>query len=212
MIKITIITRIGCLLAFGYSQSQVDFSKFKGQEGKFSFTREYSYSNLYNYKINAFKEDSIVVKSFGKNIPEEILVKTYGNDLALNTKDSLQSYIILYSKLSIEVQNNMHAFIKYKLFKDGNPSDFKVIDVFNDGLTWRENTTTNKEINILKNIMLMASVNMIFKFYNNRDNPKYPEINRLKPQVKDGAGVLNIEKLAQVLNENKSQLQKYLDE
>jgi hypothetical protein len=58
----------------------------------------------------------------------------------------------------------------------------------------------------------MASVNMIFKFYNNRDNPKYPEINKLKPQVKDGAGVLNIEKLAQVLNENKSQLQKYLDE
>lgn len=209
--KITTIIRIGCLLAFGYSQSQMDFSKFKGQEGKSSFTRQYSYSNLYNYKINAFREDSIVVKSFGENIPEEILVKTYGNDLALNTKDSLQAYIILYSKLSIEVQNNIHAFIKYKLYKNGNPSDFKVIDVFNDGLIWRENTTTNKEINVLKNIMLMASVNMIFEFYNDMDNPKYPEINKLKPQVKDGAWVLNIEKLAQVLNENKSQLQKYSD-
>jgi len=190
----------------------MDFSRFKGEEGKFSFTRKYGYSHLYNYKINAFKEDSIVVRSFGENIPEEILVKTYGNDLALNTKDSLQAYIILYSKLSIEMHNNIHAFIKYKLYKNGNPSDFKVIDVFNDGLTWKENVNTNKETNLLKDILLMASVNMIFEFYNDRDDPKYPELNKLKPQAKDGDGVLNIEKLSKILNENKSQLQKYLDE
>ncbi|MFL0083068.1 hypothetical protein V2665_08795, partial [Tenacibaculum maritimum] len=51
----------------------------------------------------------------------------------------------------------------------------------------------------------------INEFSNGDNNPNYPEINKLKPFVKDANGVLNIEKLAKVLEENKTLLAKYLD-
>ena len=44
------------------------------------------------------------------------------------------------------------------------------------------------------------------------DDPKYPEINKLKPLVRDADGVLNLYKLADLIEQNKASLAKYLDE
>lgn len=65
--------------------------------------------------------------------------------------------------------------------------------------------------NIFKEVSKLSSESF-WQFYNSIDAPKFPEINKLKPLVKDANGVLNIEKLATVLEENKATLAKYLDE
>ena len=60
---------------------------------------------------------------------------------------------------------------------------------------------------ILKN----ADSKMFWQFYSKEDDIKYPNINKLKLLTKDENGVLNIKKLAKVLEENKSVLAKYLN-
>ncbi|WP_369049334.1 hypothetical protein [Tenacibaculum sp. UWU-22] len=52
----------------------------------------------------------------------------------------------------------------------------------------------------------------INQFSNGENDSNYPEVNKLKPLVKDANGVLNVEKLAQVIKENRTTLAKYLDD
>lgn len=53
---------------------------------------------------------------------------------------------------------------------------------------------------------------MLFQFYNYRDDPQYADINRLKTEVKDDKGVINIKKLAEVIINNKAALSPYKQE
>ncbi|WP_159289956.1 hypothetical protein [Tenacibaculum maritimum] len=66
--------------------------------------------------------------------------------------------------------------------------------------------------NTLLKVLIKMNFEVFINFYSNeKNNRNYPEINKLKPFVKDANGVLNIEKLAKVLEENKTLLAKYLD-
>ena len=51
-----------------------------------------------------------------------------------------------------------------------------------------------------------------WQFYNDEDNPKYPVINQLKSQVNDRTHIMNINKLASIVRDNKSKLQEYFIE
>lgn len=59
-----------------------------------------------------------------------------------------------------------------------------------------------KEVSKLEN-------DIFWQFYNSYNDIRYPEINKLKPLIKDAKGVLDIEKFAEVLKANKETLAKY---
>ena len=63
----------------------------------------------------------------------------------------------------------------------------------------------------IQNILILKN-DYFWEFYNNENNPVYPEINKIKPLVKDANGVLNIFKLAKAIEENRSLLSNYLEE
>ena len=65
---------------------------------------------------------------------------------------------------------------------------------------------------IIEYVVRNIGIEAFWQFYNNEDDSRYPEINNLKPLVKDANRVLNIEKLAKVLKENKGALSKYLND
>ena len=75
-----------------------------------------------------------------------------------------------------------------------------------------EKNSSNKEINLLEDILKNSTASILFEFYSKNKNSKYPEINNLKSLTKNEQGILDIEKLAKVLKENKSSFSKYLDE
>lgn len=194
------------------SFSQVDYNEFKGEKSKISFTKAFTFANLYDYKVNAFHLDSLVVGQFDSNYSESILTKKYSEELSVNTDDVVAFTIVLYSKLSIDIQDIRHDFIKYKTNNEGEISEMKILVIVKNDNTWEENAVETKEINVLKEVLLNSDVDLLFEFYGSGDSSDYPEINALKPLTKDANGALIIEKLHQVLKDNQSSLSKYLDE
>ncbi len=206
-------TVVIALLFISYSLfSQLDYEKFKGKQGKITFNKEYTYANLYDYKTNASKEDSIITSFLSTTIPEGLLTNNYSTELSNNKKDSVVFEIILYSKLVVDINMERICLIKYKTQLENRKSKDKLLKAAKTGDSWTLLSTSNTEIKLLEQIVLKTSVNMLFQFYNYRDDPNYEEINRLKPEIKDDKGVINIKKLAEVISKNRAVLQKYMDE
>lgn len=169
------------------------------QEGKlvsvdYSFgLNDISYCNFYEYKIDE--------NTFLDNTKLRALKQGFEEDGFYKDENSPGNYLKIKSLLSLRWKDNIETLICYSVIKD-NESENNLI------------YSTEKHLETINNIdlVLKLSNDAFWEFYNNKDNSNYPEINKLKPLVKDDGGILNIEKLAQVLNDNKSPLQKYLDE
>ncbi|SHJ83112.1 hypothetical protein SAMN04487911_1426 [Arenibacter nanhaiticus] len=190
--------------------SQIDFDQYKGQESKITINKEYAFVNLYPYYKNASTQDSLITSRIKPSIPEGALTEKYFDDLAKNDTSPSSFSIVLHSKLTIDINLIRHCFIKYKLNKNNEVSDFKVLELILDKNQWKEATETTKETNTIKDIFSYCSVNMLFEFYNQSDNPKFPVINELKTSAKNTNGILDLRILIQVIFENKAALDKYL--
>lgn len=190
--------------------SQIDYSKYEGSKGKIRFFKEYSFSNIYDYSIDSEQKDSLITKVIRGNNPEALISKKYSSKFSQSKTESTSFKIKLKTRLIVTINNTKHSLISYKS-SDNN----KVIitDYYlDDDSTFKENTRSNDEINLLKSILENSNANLLFEFYNRRNNENYPEINKLKSQAKNSDGILDIKKLAKVLEENKAILSKYLDE
>lgn len=195
-----------CLSAMG----QVDYSQYQGQSSSIIFSYQFPLSNLYDYSVDAVG-DSLVTQMLQSHSPEQVLVSGYQSDLLLNSGDSNVFAILLQSRLVIEIDREQHTLIKYKEVREGRKAlDFKIIDLVYRGGSWVENASSSSEIDILKSIMLLSSVDLLFKLFGT-DQSSPPVINRLRPIVKNEKGYLDIDKLNSVLLENQSQLSQYLD-
>lgn len=192
--------------------SQLDYKTFEGEKGKISFNKKYSYTRIYDYKINASKEDSIISRSLSSTIPEGLLTKEYEENLFNNKPDSVVFEVIMLSKLRVDINTKRLCLIKYKTRSNNQTSESKLFQAIKEEGVWNVSTSTDNEIQLLKQIFLNTDVNMLFEFYNSGDNKDYADINTLKPQVKESNGVINIKKLANIISENKAVLQKYLKE
>ncbi len=191
--------------------SQLDYKKFIGEKSKITFDKEYSYTNIYDYKINASKEDSIIIRKLRSSIPEGLLTDLYVKNLSNNKKDSISFEIIMSSRLLIDIKNERICFIKYKTRLNNTVSKDLIFKATEIAENWKELTDSSVEVKLLEQIVLSTNVNTLFLFYDTNDNPEYSEINKLKPLVKDVNGALNIEKLAEVIQQNKIVLSKYLE-
>lgn len=190
--------------------SQLDYEKFTGEKGKITFDKEYSYVNLYDYQINASKEDSLITKVLSTTIPEGLLTDIYSEELLNNAKDSITFEVVMKSRLLVDINTERICFIKYQTRSNSSTSNDKIFKAIRTENNWAELSNSTLEIQLLEQILLDTSVEMLFQFYNYNDNPEFEDINKLKPEVKDRKGVLNIKKLAEVINTNKDVLQKYL--
>ena len=192
--------------------SQLEYELFNGKKGKISFNKEYSYANLYDYKINASKEDSIIARKLSSTIPEGLLTDQYIADLSNNKQDSISFEIVMNSRLLVDINAERICLIKYKTRTNATVSEDKIFQAVKTGEDWKELTNSNEEIQLLEQILHDTNVNILFQFYNYRDDPEYADINSLKPQVKDDKGIINIKKLAEVVSKNNTALQKYIKE
>lgn len=149
---------------------------------------DFSYCSFYEYKIDkSFNSDN----SFLNQLKDEYSKKSFfieENELHILSAVSFswlsKKEMIIYYK-SIENQQTSY----YYFYSNPNlKSDFSKIEA-----------------------ALLLQNDTFWQFYNNSDNPKYPEINRLKPLTKDADGTLNLFKLAKVIEENKNILSKYFN-
>jgi hypothetical protein len=113
---------------------------------------------------------------------------------------SSKNHLKIKSKLSFIWNGEKIILINYKTVREQEEKSNLIF-------------STNKSFDssILKSILNLSN-DSFWQFYNSEDNPNYPEINKLKPLVKDADGVLNIFKLSEVIEKNKTILTKYLDE
>lgn len=191
--------------------SQINYENLKGNKINSSASFQFSEAYYYDYVMNSFNGiDSIYTKMYNGNFPETLLTQKYNYLLSTN-RDEIQNKISVLSKITVEYNQKKYCFIKFKIVQKEEVSKVSVFVLEKQKETWKENTISNK---IIQNIKLVLSLkeDAFSQFEIQENNPEYPEINKLKPLVKDTDGVLNIYKLAEVIEKNKTALAKYLDE
>ena len=201
------------LFVLGFSAySQTDYESFQGGKSKIMFNKKYTFANIYDYRINAVGGDSIIARNLSMTIPEGALTEMYRSKIALNSSDSLAFELSLHSKYTVETDNRKRAFIKYSIIENDVASEWKLLHVVNDAGQWTQTTSDTEELRALQDVFTFADVEMLFQFFNDREDDDYPEINRLKPETKNANGTLNIAKLREVFNKNRNALSNYLKE
>ncbi|MCA6381573.1 MAG: hypothetical protein IM606_05975 [Cytophagales bacterium] len=192
--------------------SQIDYNDFRGTQSTIIFSKQYPFANLYDYGLSSKVGDSIILKSYGYEISEEALMRKYNQIFKSNSTDTSLSKIILRSRLILDIDNERHVFIKYKLVTNGvRAINFEVVDLVNSNGLWKEAKSSNEELEAIKSVFLNATVETIYAFYNKKDDPNKPEINKLKPLVKNDLGVLDIKLMDSVIKKNRNSLTKYLE-
>jgi hypothetical protein len=193
---------------FGYSQNNKDLKVIKTNAiASFQFSESY----YYDYVVNSNNvTDSIYTKIKSDNLPEALLTKKFSALLEVN-KEAVLNKLSLLSKITLEYNQEYFSIIKFKSIEGNSVSKTRFFISKKEKDIWEEYTKTNLIIEKVK-LILLLNENVFSQFEISENNPKYPEINKLKPLVKDADGVLNIYKLAEVIEKNKVSLSKYLDE
>jgi hypothetical protein len=200
------------LLARVYTYGQLDYKSFQGKEASIAYSKIYKFVNLFSYGQRAGVDDSVIVRSYGAEVAEEGVIRKHADLLQVNTTDSSINKIFLRSRLTIEVDNRKHVFVKYRVAAGGKvPSNFQVMDLIFDNGRWIENPVSSGEIDTLKELLQIASVDLIFLLHNKRDDPKLPEINASRAAIRNEAGLIDAKLLVKVIRENKGPLAKYLE-
>lgn len=150
----------------------------------------------YNYK----KEFHDIISGFvlKKNvISKKEISEKYKIPLETLTKDSLSVKEII----SINTLNNDFTIIKFYDSKPIIKTDYEIIN----------NEVLYKNINLL-GILTKLNLDFFVELSVNNKNEKFPVASKLQPLIRDADGTLNISKLAEVLEKNKKELSKYLEE
>jgi hypothetical protein len=200
-----------CLLLFcsftGITQN-IDYSKFEGKPVKVNFFVQLDESAVFNYtdtlqaKITKKIIDNLPEKSIAEN--DTIFPKAESDTLKAN------NFIWLISNVSFNYQGKETVIVRYKTFENGILSQPKTVLSHRVNENWTK--FADSYLKSIQSVFQKLSLNIFFEFYNAENNPSYPDINALKPLVKDADGTLNIFKLATIIEKNRSSLSKYLDE
>lgn len=163
-------------------------SKEKSLNIDFSFPySEINYCSFNNFIVN------------NETLIENIEILKLKNELIKSNFLVLKNYLKIKSKLNFIWNGEKCFLINYSTFTE-NEEKLNLIYCSDSKL----------DISKLKFILKLSN-NSFWQFYNSDNNLNYPEINNLKSSVKDADDVLNLFKLAEVIEKNKSILSKYLD-
>lgn len=167
---------------------------------KIKFINVFEFTSVYDYTKE--DNDTLMNSKIIAKLPENLLSPE---------KEEGKSTMKLLTKLKIVYKNEEHIYIKYFL-KNGDVSNLKIIDITFSNNAFQRNESKNIDLDSVEKILNSANAKILFEFYNRENNNSYPEINKLKPFVKSPNGILEINKLAEVIEKNKVSLSKYLDE
>ncbi|WP_264529060.1 hypothetical protein [Flavobacterium sp. N502540] len=162
---------------------------------KAKFLNVFDLTNAYDYTKE--ENDTLMDSKLIDKLPEKLL------------QSGKQVSIKLLTKIKIVYNNEEHIYIKY-YEKTGNVSNLKIVDILSRNGAFTRNEASNTILDPIKRIMNSVNANIMFEFYNKEDDILYPEINKLKPFVKSSNGILDVNKLADVVDKNKIVLSKYL--
>ena len=180
----------------------IDYSKFKGEEVNLSSKVQIDSPYLLSYKID---RDSIIYDVLNVKTVEAVLSRKKKN---LFNKDK-SGGINFDLKYSFYDEGNLISYIRYREVENKKPLSYELIGFVKKEGVWVE--LNKNEYRNVRYVFKNLNAEIFWKFYSRKDDSKYPEINKLKPSVKDANGVLNIDMLAKVIKDNKSALAKYLD-
>ena len=160
---------------------------------------------------NIFAQNSIPFKyvykfyneiSFDEYENNKTKMSDFGNSIKIDLTNIKQiDSVNIKSKITFLSKNKKYLVLKFKEIGRNEKIDF---------LCFENNYPV--EIPYPYSSILKLQGKSFIEFYSSENNSKYPEINKLKPLVKDADGVLNIYKLAEVIEKNKASLSKYLDD
>lgn len=179
---------------------------------------------LLNSKLASY-DDRFITKEANMILPTNFNLPIFNQSFCKyfksNNTDLIDSDLIEL----IGKNKNLTPILKYT-YQDNrgyNKIFFKYFVIENK--TKKYTTTMYKKDNVIKSeipiekydeiilsLFKMISADVFIQFSNNNDDERYPEINILKPLVKDKDGVLNIYKFKDVVEKNKMSLSKYLNE
>lgn len=195
------------ILSFSF---QCIFSQkdYIGKEIKATASFQFKKSSYYDYQINAKHSDSIYSKKMNINTPEGLLTQKHSSFFEQNPEE--QKEIVLYSRITLKYNISEYYFIKYGLkVQEKITHKTALFERKNNNWIWLDNI----ENSILKSVLTLLKLknNAFAQFEIEEENTDFPEINRLKIQAKDADGTLNLFKLAEVIEKNRSTLSKYIE-
>ncbi len=192
---------IHLFLVFFYLQSfsqDINFNAFKGNPIKVEFIKEISEQKMYMYVDSTYTGASL-----DNQLP-----------LLLDLIDNKNTVVAIF-RYSFSSNGESYSVLKYNIKVDDADTVPKVTTILckkqNNSWVLSDNSSF-KELQIIFYVFSSITLEFYNALMNTENKLEYPEINKLKPLVKDANGVLNIEKLAEVIKENKASLSKYLDE
>lgn len=207
--KKIIFTIIVTITTFCYSQN--NFKDLKGSKFKATGSFQFIESSYFDYVINSNNvKDSLYTKINQDNTVEGLLTQKF-NDFFEANKEKVLNKISLYSKITIQYNQENYCLIKYRTIQNISISKTQIYVCKKENNIWKEYLNKNKIIEKIKLVLLLKE-NAFAQFEITEDNLKYPEINKLKSFAKDADGVLNLYKLANLIEKNQIVLSKYLDE
>ena len=197
------------LITLSYSQDI--FKDLNGNKTNSTSSFQFSEAYYYDYILNSNNvTDSIYTKIIPINSPEGILTQKFNDKLIINAEKILNK-LSLFSKINIEYNQIIFCIIKFKTIEENKISKIQLIVSKKENNIWKEFNGTNQIVEKLK-LILYLKEEAFAQFEMSENYTKHPEINKLKPLVKDADGVLNIYKLSDIIQKNKTLLYKYLDE
>ncbi|MFL0061857.1 hypothetical protein, partial [Tenacibaculum maritimum] len=141
------------------------------------------FGNKVTYNFKKTFHDIVSGKVFKKNrVSKKEIIGKYSIPTGSLAEDSLS----VKEVIKINTMNNDFQIIKFH----GNTKSILKTNyaVLNNDIV---------KYNTLLKVLIKMNFEVFINFYSNeKNNRNYPEINKLKPFVKDANGVLNIEKLA----------------
>lgn len=140
----------------------------------------------------------------------------------------INSSTVLENESLINLKNSLE---NDGYFSEGNPSIqiYSIIEVSWSGVKYNfiyysKNIDDNKEftfsgfenledpkLETLKSVLKLKN-DVFWYFYNNEIDSEFQDLSNARLSVNDQNGILNIEKLAEIIEKNKSTLSQYLDE
>lgn len=188
------------------SSQDINYSDFQGYDVKINQISKIEEAYILDYHFYPSIEiDSIAYKPFLMGSLEKSLYAKHKEVLSIDPRNTIK----LLFKITYKSGDRLQSIINFYLKTNDTEKRYLFLaeKTKNDWIEIKR-LTFEDFIEISKNI----SSEMFWQFYNDTNDPSFSEINKLKPLVKDANGILNIEKLAQVLKENRSTLSKYLDQ
>lgn len=217
--------KLNNIIRSSWNKNLLDLSKIISELGKMMLNQEYLSEPIINTKNISINKIKVIPVIYNYPLLGQKLCRYFPNEISkyeeldlnliltfIKSKQIENSIVKPLQKLTYLRNNELISILKYSI-KSSSNNELKTEQfVINKNIVSLANSIKDDVNDRLFDVIKRINSESLIQFSNRENNPKYPEINKLKPLVKDADGVLDVFKLAEVIEKNKSTLSQYLDE